>query len=108
MADYQSANLGDSATMFSREAFFYPASSRYVLDNQYDAWAGAGVNWLLKDYLLFHLAGVDAFYNEQGVDIFWKPGGNSAGDAFPVHSAAAAARRASAQAFLCPAPCSRR
>jgi len=84
LVDYQSINLGDSATMFSREAFFYPGSSRYVLDNQYDVWAGAGVNWLLKDYLLFHLAGVDAFYNEQGVDLFWKPGGNSAGDAFPV------------------------
>jgi hypothetical protein len=70
--------------MFSREAYFYPASSRYVLDNSYDAWAGAGVNWLLKDYLLFHLAGADAFYNEQGADIFWKPGGGVAGDSFPV------------------------
>jgi hypothetical protein len=84
IVDYQSANLGDAATMFSREAYFYPASSRYILDNSYDAWAGAGANWLLKDYLLFHLAGVDAFYNEQGVDIFWKPGGGSAGDDFPV------------------------
>jgi hypothetical protein len=82
--DYQSCNLGDSATMFSREAYFYGASSRYILDNQYDAWAGAGHHWLLKDYVLWHLAGVDAFYNEQGVDMFWKPGGNSAGDAFPV------------------------
>lgn len=84
VVDYQSANLGDAATMFSRQAFFYPGSSRYVLDNQYDVWAGAGVNWLLKDYLLFHVAGVDAFYNEQGVDLFWKPGGNSAGDDFPI------------------------
>ena len=82
--DYQSCNLGDSATMFSREAYFYGASSRYIFDNQYDAWAGAGHHWLLKDYVLWHLAGVDAFYNEQGVDMFWKPGGNSAGDAFPV------------------------
>jgi hypothetical protein len=84
MVDYQSCNLGDSATMFSRELYFYPASSRYILDNSYDAWAGAGVNWLWKDYLLWHLAGVDAFYNEQGVDLFWKPGGGSAGDEFPV------------------------
>jgi hypothetical protein len=38
----------------------------------------------LRDYLLFGLAGCDVFYNEQGVDIFWKPGGNAAGDAFPV------------------------
>jgi hypothetical protein len=83
-ADYQSANLGDSATMFSREAFFFPASSRYILDNSYDAWAGAGVNWLLKDYMVFYTGGVDVFYNEQGTDIFWKPGGNSAGDGFPV------------------------
>jgi hypothetical protein len=84
IADYQSANLGDSATMFSREAFFFPASSRNILDNSYDAWAGAGTNWLLKDYLLYYFAGCDVFFNEQGVDIFWKPGGGSAGDGFPV------------------------
>jgi len=84
VVNYQSCNFGDAAAMFSRQAFFYPASSRYVLDNQYDTWAGAGHHWLLKDYLLWHMAGVDAFYNEQGVDIFWKPGGNSAGDDFPV------------------------
>ena len=84
LLDYQSCNLGDAATMFSRQAYFYPASSRYVLDNSYDAFAGAGVNWLWKDYILWHLAGVSAFYNEQGVDLFWKPGGNSAGDDFPV------------------------
>jgi hypothetical protein len=34
--------------------------------------------------LLFHLAGVEAFYNEEGEDIFWKPGGGVAGDSFPV------------------------
>jgi hypothetical protein len=84
LVDYQSINLGDSATMFSRQNYIYPAGSRYILDNQYDAWAGAGVNWLLKDYFLFHLAGVDAFYNEQGIDLFWKPGGIAAGDEFPV------------------------
>jgi len=82
--NYQSCNLGDSATMFSRQNYLYPGSSRYILDNQYDTWAGAGHHWLLKDYLLWHIAGVSAFYNEQGIDIFWKPGGNSAGDDFPV------------------------
>lgn len=84
IVDYQSANLGDSATMFSREAYIYPGTSRYILDNSYDAWAGAGTNWLLKDYLLWYLAGVEAFYNEQGMDMYWKPGGGSAGDDFPV------------------------
>lgn len=83
-ADYQSCNLGDAATMFSRESFFYPASPRYILDNSYDSFAGAGVNWLWKDYVLFHFAGVSAFYNEQGIDLFWKPGGNAAGDDAPV------------------------
>lgn len=82
--DYQSCNLGDSSTIFSREASFFPASSRYILDNSYDAWAGAGLNWVLKDYLLFHLAGATAFYHEEGNDLFWKPGGNSVGDSFPV------------------------
>jgi hypothetical protein len=62
--DYQSANLGDSATMFSRQNFIYPANAKYILDNSYDAFAGAGVTWLLKDYVLWHMAGVDAFYNE--------------------------------------------
>jgi len=84
IVNYQSCNLGDAATMFSRQNYLYPGSSRYILDNQYDTWAGAGHHWLLKDYLLWHMAGVDAFYNEQGIDIFWKPGGNSAGDDFPV------------------------
>lgn len=82
--DYQSCNLGDSSTIFSREGLTYPATSRYILDNQYDAWSGAGLNWVLKDYLLFHLAGADAFYHEEGNDIFWKPAGNSAGDARPI------------------------
>ena len=84
LVDYQSCNFGDSATMFTREQFFYPASSRYILDNSYDAWAGAGMNWLLKDYLLWYLAGASAFYNEQGVDLYWKPGGGAAGDSFSV------------------------
>jgi hypothetical protein len=84
IADYQSANFGDSATMYSREAYFYGASSRWILDNSYDAWAGAGPSWLLRDYLVFGLGGCDVFYNEQGVDLFWKPGGNAAGDDFPV------------------------
>ncbi len=84
VVDYQSCNLGDASTIFSRESFFFPASSRYIMDNQYDAWAGSGVNWVLKDYVLFHLAGADAFYHEEGNDIFWKPGGNSAGDSAPV------------------------
>lgn len=84
LCDYQSANLGDAATMFSRQNFLYPASSRNILDNSYDAFAGAGVNWLMKDYALFHLAGCDVFYNEQGIDMFWKPGGVVAGDGFPV------------------------
>ena len=82
--NYQSCNLGDSATMYSRQAFLYPASSKYIWDNSYDAWAGAGHHWLLKDYLLWHLAGVDGYYNEQGVDMYWKMGGNAAGDNFPV------------------------
>jgi len=82
--DYQSANLGDASMTLARADLFYPASSRYILDNQYDAWSGAGINWVLKDYLLYHLAGADAFYHEEGHDLFWKPGGGAAGDSFPV------------------------
>ncbi len=91
VVDYQSCNLGDASTIFSRESYFYPGNAKYVLDNQYDMWAGSGTNWVLKDYLLFHLAGADAFYHEEGVDIYWKPGGNSAGDGFPGRTLAARA-----------------
>jgi hypothetical protein len=84
IVDYQSCNLGDASTIFSRDNQIYPASSRYIYDNQYDAWAGAGINWVLKDYLLFHVAGADAFYHEEGQDIYWKPGGGAAGDNFPI------------------------
>lgn len=84
IVDYQSCNLGDASATYGRESYFFPASSRYILDNSYDAFAGAGINWLLKDYLLFHLSGASAFYHEEGQDVFWKPGGNSAGDSFPV------------------------
>ena len=84
ICDYQSCNLGDASNIFSRQASFWPGSSRYILDNSYDVWAGAGLNWVLKDYLLFWLAGADAFYHEEGNDIYWKPGGIAAGDEFPV------------------------
>jgi len=84
LCDYQSCNLGDASGIFSRQASFWPGSSRYILDNSYDVWAGAGLNWVLKDYVLFWLAGCDAFYHEEGNDIYWKPGGNAAGDDFPV------------------------
>ncbi|HZT43210.1 MAG TPA: hypothetical protein VFA07_13655 [Chthonomonadaceae bacterium] len=97
IVDYQSCNLGDASTIFSRESSFYPASSRYILDNSYDAFAGAGLNWVLKDYLLYFLAGASAFYHEEGTDLFWKPGGNSAGDSFPVQLSP---RGAVTEAFL--------
>ena len=84
LCDYQSCNLGDASGIFSRQASFWPGSSRYILDNSYDVWAGAGLNWVLKDYVLFWLAGCDAFYHEEGNDIYWKAGGNAAGDNFPV------------------------
>jgi hypothetical protein len=82
--DYQSCNLGDASMTLARSDYFYPASSQYILDNSYDAWAGSGVNWVLKDALLYHLAGADALYHEEGHDLFWKPGGGAAGDKFPV------------------------
>jgi hypothetical protein len=82
--DYQSINFGDAATMFSRQNYIYPASDRYILDNSYDAFAGAGTSWLARDYLLWLMAGTDAFYNEQGIDLFWRPGGVVAGDTAAV------------------------
>jgi hypothetical protein len=84
VVDYQSCNLGDASSSMDRSDLFYPASSRYVLDNQYDIWSGAGMNWLWKDYTLFEMAGAEAIYHEEGMDVFWKPGGGAAGDNFPV------------------------
>lgn len=72
-ATYRSCNFGDSATIYS-EQFLY-AHPKYVYDNWYDAWSGAGMTWYKFDIWHQYMAGSSMFYHEQGFDEFWMPGG---------------------------------
>lgn len=72
---YRSCNFGDSATMFSRQGSF--ADPKYVYDNWYDVWAGAGMDWYKFDIWTQYMEGSSLFYHEQGFDEFWVPAGGS-------------------------------
>ena len=71
---YRSSNFGDSATMFS-EAQLYTKPSM-IFDNYYDVYSGSGVGWYKFDMWYQYMSGSSMFYNEQGFDEFWIPGGN--------------------------------
>ncbi|MSU43655.1 MAG: hypothetical protein EXS22_06415 [Pedosphaera sp.] len=77
MADYRSCNFGDAATIYANQGYFYAGSPRYVYDNSYDVWAGAGMTWYKFDIWNQYMSGSAMFYHEQGHDEFWQPGGNS-------------------------------
>lgn len=77
-ANYRSCNFGDSATIYAEKNYFY-AAPKYVLDNWYDVFAGAGMTWYKFDLWHAYFAGCSLFYHEQGHDEFWKPGGQAAG-----------------------------
>lgn len=74
-ATYRSCNFGDSATIYSEQST-YPGP-KYVYDNSYDSWAGAGMTWYKFDLWHQYLSGSSMFYHEQGFDEFWMPGGGS-------------------------------
>ena len=65
-ATYRSCNLGDAATIYS-ERFTY-AHPKYVYDNWYDAWSGAGMTWYKFDIWYQYMAGTSMFYHEQGFE----------------------------------------
>jgi len=75
---YRSCNFGDSATIFNDYHYFY-TGSRCIYDNWYDMFSGAGMDWYKKDIFLYYLQGVSAIYDEEGIDYFWKPGGQACG-----------------------------
>ncbi|MCS6976423.1 MAG: hypothetical protein NZM31_05360, partial [Gemmatales bacterium] len=77
-ANYRSCNFGDAATIYAEKNYFY-AAPKYVLDNWYDAFSGAGMTWYKFDIWHSYFAGCSLFYHEQGHDEFWKPGGQAAG-----------------------------
>jgi hypothetical protein len=77
-ANYRSCNFGDAATIYGEKGYFY-ASPRFILDNWYDPFAGAGMTWYKFDIWHSYFAGCSMFYHEQGHDEFWQPGGQSAG-----------------------------
>jgi hypothetical protein len=72
---YRSCNFGDAATIYSQQ--FTYANPKYVYDNWYDAWSGAGMAWYKFDLWQQYLAGSSLFYHEQGFDEFWTPAGGS-------------------------------
>ncbi len=74
-ATYRSSNFGDSATIYSEQSTY--AHPKFVYDNWYDAWAGAGMTWYKFDLWHQYLSGSAMFYHEQGFDEFWQPGGGS-------------------------------
>jgi hypothetical protein len=76
-ATYRSSNFGDSATIYTEESLY--AHPKYVYDNYYDPWTGAGMTWYKFDIWHQYMSGSALFYHEQGFDEFWKPGGQSAG-----------------------------
>ena len=74
-ATYRSCNFGDASTIFSEQSTY--AHPKYVYDNWYDVWAGAGLTWYKFDLWYQYLSGSAMFYHEQGFDEFWTPGGIS-------------------------------
>ena len=74
-ATYRSCNFGDASTIYSEQST-YPGP-KYVYDNSYDAWAGAGMTWYKFDLWHQYLSGSSLFYHEQGFDEFWMPGGGA-------------------------------
>lgn len=74
-ATYRSCNFGDASTIYSEQGM-YPGP-KYVYDNSYDAWAGAGMTWYKFDLWHQYLSGSAMFYHEQGFDEFWMPGGGA-------------------------------
>lgn len=74
-ATYRSSNFGDAATIFSTQST-YPGP-RYVYDNSYDVWAGAGMTWYKFDIWHEYMSGASMFYHEQGFDEFWTPQGGA-------------------------------
>lgn len=77
-ANYRSCNFGDAATIYGEKGYFY-ASPKFIYDNWYDPFAGAGMTWYKFDIWHPYFAGCSMFYHEQGHDEFWQPGGQSAG-----------------------------
>lgn len=76
-ATYRSCNFGDSATMFSASAGYYPYPKN-IFDNFYTVYSGAGMTWYKFDIWYQYMAGSSLFYHEQGFDEWWKPGGTTA------------------------------
>lgn len=74
-ATYRSAGLGDAHTQFGEMGEY--SAPKYVYDNWYDVWAGAGMTWYKFDIWHQYFSGSGMFYHEQGFDEFWCPAGGA-------------------------------
>jgi len=76
-ATYRSSNFGDSATYFSEAGM--ATKPGFIFDNFYDVYSGSGMAWYKFDMWYQYMSGSSIFYNEQGFDEFWVPGGQALG-----------------------------
>ena len=74
-ATYRSAGLGDAHTQFGEMGEY--SAPKYVYDNWYDVWSGAGMTWYKFDIWHQYFSGSGMFYHEQGFDEFWCPAGGA-------------------------------
>jgi len=72
---YRSSGFGDAHTYFSEMGA--TAGPMYIYDNWYDVWCGAGMAWYKFDIWHQYFSGSGVFYQEQGFDEFWRPGGSA-------------------------------
>ncbi len=69
---YHAPNLGDSATVFTKQLSF--AGPDNFFHSRYGATMGPSLSWYRKSYYLYYMSGASAIYLEQGFDQFFKPG----------------------------------
>ena len=68
-------NEGDAHLIFSELGEY--SGPKYVYDNWYDVWSGAGLTWYKFDIWHQYFSGSGVFYHEQGFDEFWRPAGSA-------------------------------
>ena len=72
---YRSSGLGDAHSIFSEMGEY--SAPKYIYDNWYDVWSGAGMTWYKFDIWHQYFSGSGMFYHEQGFDEFWCPAGGA-------------------------------
>ena len=77
-ATYRFFRFGDAITIYTDAGS--TSKPGYIMDNFYDVYAGAGMTWYRMDTWYQYMAGSSMFYDEQGFDAYWSPGGGAMGN----------------------------